>query len=202
MRHPEITDWADFVRAGADDGDRAALQEHLDAGCGLCRATVVALERVAQLAAAELSAAVPGGAVRSVKAYFATRHPESHGRWRELRLGRTFDSHLAPAPAASRADGTPARQLLFESEEYTVELSLDRAPGDSDAVLRGQILAAHGGPRSHAPVFLVGAGEVIARTVSEPQGTFEMSGRIDHSSELWVFPDDEHRIRLSLTPQD
>ncbi len=77
-------------------------------------------------------------------------------------------------------------------------MSVDQSPGAADAVLRGQILEAHGEPRSHTPVFLVGDGEVICRAISEEPGTFEMSGRLDLPCELWIFPDDENRIRLSL----
>ena len=86
MRHPKITDWADYVRAVADDGDRAALQQHLDHGCTLCEATVVALQRVAETAAADRALAIPDGTVRSVKALFAAQHPAAHGFWSELRL--------------------------------------------------------------------------------------------------------------------
>lgn len=201
MKHPKMTEWADYVRAVAGNGDREALRAHLDEGCGLCQATVTALGLVTTAAANEAAMAVPLGAVRSVKAFFSIQHSGRQGVWDELFLRRAFDSSLTPATVASRSEGEPVRQLLFESEDYTVELSLDQTPGEVDAVLRGQILEAHGEPRSHTPVFLVGDGEVIGRTISEQQGTFEMSGRLDKPCELWVFPDDEHRIRLSLAPE-
>ena len=202
MRHPKISDWTDFVRAVAADGDRAVMQRHLDQGCRDCEATVRALRQVAETVAAELALEPAAGAVRLVKAFFATQHPQAHGSWTELELRRVFDSTLAPAPAAFRAQGDGQRQLLFESDEYTVELSFEHSPGEVDAVLRGQILAAHGEPRSHAPVFLVGDGEVISRAISAQHGTFEMSGRLDQPCELWVFPDDHNRIRLRLEPDN
>ena len=202
MKHPKITQWADYVRAVAANGEREALRAHLDEGCGLCQATVAALELVAGTAANESALPVPDDAVRSVKAFFSIQHGGTQGVWTELFLRRAFDSAITAAAAASRSEGEPARQLLFESDEYTVELSLDQTPGEVDAVLRGQILEAHGEPRSHTPVFLVGDGEVIGRTISEKHGTFEMTGRLDQPCELWVFPDDEHRIRLSLSPDD
>ena len=202
MTHPKITEWADYVRAVAGAGDREALRVHLEEGCRFCQATVAALELVASTAATETAMPVPDGAVRSVKAFFSIQQGRQQGVWTELPLRRAFDSALAPAAAASRSEGEPARQLLFESDDYTVELSLDQTPGEVDAVLRGQILEAEGQPRSHIPVFLVGDGEVIGRTISEQHGTFEMTGRLDQPCELWVFPDDEHRIRLSLSPDD
>ena len=124
-----------------------------------------------------------------------------HGFWSELKLSTAFDSALAPAASGSRSQGADNRHLLFQSDQYTVELSLDFASDTVDAVLRGQILEAQGEPRSHTPVFLVGDGAVIGRTISAQQGTFEMSGRLDQPCELWVFPDDENRIRLTLTAE-
>ena len=200
MRHPDISDWTDYVRAIAGENDRSDLQNHLDEGCGPCRALVSTLERVTTTAEIDGAITPPAGAIRSVKAFFHLQHPETRDSWCELALRRAFDSALGPA-TASRSAEQATRQMLFESDEYTLELSLDYSPGEVDAVLRGQLLEAHGEPRSHTPVFLVGDGEVIGRTISEQQGTFEMSGRLDQSCELWVFPDDENRIRLSLKPE-
>ena len=200
MRHPDISDWTDFVRAIADESERAALQSHLDEGCDPCRALVSTLERVTTTAEIDGAIAPPVGTIRSVKAFFHLQHPETESRWSELLLRRAFDSAIAPA-MASRASAQTTRQMLFESDDYTLELSLDYTPGEADAVLRGQLLEARGEPRSHTPVFLVGDGEVIGRTISEPHGTFEMSGPLDQSCELWVFPDDDNRIRLSLEPE-
>jgi hypothetical protein len=170
MRHPTSPEWTDFVRAVADDGDRSILQGHLDDGCESCQAIVNALERIL---------------------------PRAVSRWSEVCLQRAFDSTLSPM-VASRSASSPRRQMLFESDDYTLGLSVDYSQGEADAVLRGQLLEAHGGPRSHTPVFLVGDGEVLGRAISEEHGTFEMSGRLDQPCELWVFPDDENRIRLTL----
>lgn len=197
MRHPTIADWADFTRAIADAGNRAALQGHLDGGCGPCRAVVAALERMVTTAEIDGAVTPPAGVVRSVKAFFDLQHPEAVSRWRDLSLRRAFDSALMPL-AASRSTGTATRQLLFESDHYTLELNVDYRPGEADAVLRGQILEAHGEPRSHTPVFLVGSGEVVARAMSERHGTFELSSPLDERFELWAFPDDGNRIRLRL----
>ena len=199
MSHYDITDWADFAREMADSGDRTAMQSHLDDGCEPCQAMVAAFQRVATVAATDAALAPPAGALRSVKAFFAVQHPPSSDCSSPLTLRRIFDSAVAPA-TASRSSTSHIRQLLFESDDYTLELSVDQSPGAVDAVLRGQILEAHGEPRSHAPVFLVGSGEVLGQAISERHGTFELSGRLDPPCELWVFPDDDHRIRLRLEP--
>jgi hypothetical protein len=197
MRHPTSPEWTDFVRAVADDGDRSILQGHLDDGCESCQAIVNALERILTTAEIDGALAPPAGAVRSVRAYFDVQQPRAVSRWSEVCLQRAFDSTLSPM-VASRSASSPRRQMLFESDDYTLGLSVDYSQGEADAVLRGQLLEAHGGPRSHTPVFLVGDGEVLGRAISEEHGTFEMSGRLDQPCELWVFPDDENRIRLTL----
>lgn len=196
-RHYDITEWADFSRGVGDPRDRAAMQEHLDDGCEPCRAMAHALGRVAAVAARDIRLTPPAGALRSVTAILSVYRPDAVSRWRDLLPRRVFDSALAPA-MASRSTQPDVRHLLFESDAYTVEVSVACSAGSVDALLRGQILETHGGPRSHAPVFLVGDGEVIGRAVSERHGTFEMSGPLDQPCELWVFPDDNNRIRLSL----
>lgn len=199
MKHPRISAWVDYARAVPDGSDLAAMQRHLDDGCESCAATVAALEKV--ITTAEIDGAVtpPDGALRSAKAFFAIKHPESRSGWSDLGMRQAFDSLLGPAVAV-RSSSPQVRQMLFESDDYTLELSVDYSPGTVDATLRGQILETHGEPRSHTPVFLVGGGEVIGRAISRQQGTFEMSGSVDRTTELWVFPDDENRIRLSLEP--
>ena len=199
MRHPKISDWTDYVRAVADESDRSALQGHLDGGCRPCQAVVTGLEQVITTAEIDGAVAPPAGAVRSVKAFFDMQQPEAASRWSELVMRQAFDSSMAPM-VASRSSSLASRQMLFESDDYTLELSVDYTPGEVDAVLRGQILQSHGEPRSHTPVFLVGDGEVIGRAISAQHGTFELSSRLDSRCELWVFPDDENRIRLSLKP--
>ena len=202
MTHFDITQWADFVRGLGDSAETAAMQRHLDGGCQRCASISGALGQLTETSEVDAAIAPPAGALRSVKAFFSVQRPEAASSWCELTLSRVFDSRLAPAPAASRAPAGPGRQLLFESDDYTLELSVDRLPDASEAVLRGQLLEARGEPRSHTPVFLVGGGEVLDRAISERQGTFEMIGRLDRPCELWVFPDDENRIRLSLGPDN
>ena len=200
MPHPKISDWTDYVRAVADEDDRSAMRSHLDSGCRPCQAVGAGLERVLTTAENDGAVAPPDGAVRSVRAFFDMQRPEAQSRWSELAMRQAFDSALAPM-VASRSSSLASRQMLFESDDYTLELSVDYTPGEVDAVLRGQIMESHGEPRSHTPVFLVGDGEVIGRAISAQHGTFELSSRLGSRCELWVFPDDENRIRLSLKPE-
>ncbi len=195
MRHFAITSWVDYVRGLADGSRQTAIKRHLDAGCRDCEAMVTAFCRVVAIAAEPHCP--PTGAVRAVEAFFAVERLGRRGHHGELPLRSLFDSALAAAPAARRSHGL-GRRLLFEADGYTLELSIDRSPDTADGVLRGQLLAAQGEPRSYAPVFLVGAGTVTDRTLTEPSGTFEVGGRLDVPCELWLFPDEEHRIRLPL----
>lgn len=195
MRHFAITSWADYVRGLTEVSHWTAMEGHLDAGCRRCEAMVTTLRRVAAITAAPGSP--PAAAMRSVEAYFAVESRARRGGRHELQVRSLFDSARAASPAASRAPGV-GRRLLFEAGGYTLELSVDRSPDSADGVLRGQLLAARGGPRSYAPVFLVGADTVTDRALTEPSGTFEVSGCLDAPCELWLFPDQEQRIRLPL----
>lgn len=198
MLHPAISDWTDFARATARPDDRSLMQRHLDGGCDSCRAALSAMQRVATTAELDGALAPPAGAVRSAKAFFELQQLEGGAQSAEDALEPRFDSALVPTRAA-RSTSSTARQLLFESGDYTLELCFDHAPGEADVLLRGQILEADGEPRSHTPVFLVGGGEVRGRAISALRGTFELSSRLDPGCELWLFPDDDNRIRLSLT---
>ncbi len=88
MKHPEISGWTDYVGALTDGGE-GAMQSHFDGGCELCRSTLTALERVVETANA--APAPPIAAVRSVKAFFAVQHPQSHGGWRLVKPRIAFD---------------------------------------------------------------------------------------------------------------
>jgi hypothetical protein len=197
MRHPEITTWTDHARGLGSDNQLSALRQHR-ASCAPCRTTLRALQLVAAVGRADAAATPPAWALRSVQAFFTTRHPQAPSPWRDLRLQATFDSSVAPAPAGIRSRLDDRRQLLFESDDYIVELSLDQEPGSAAARVCGQIFETRGEPRSHTPVFLVGKGGVLGRAISQRHGYFELTGRLARSCELWVFPDDESRIRLDL----
>lgn len=201
MIHYRPGEWADYVRGLRSGACAAEMQGHLETGCSPCTALHDYLTRVAATARRDRADAPSDAVLRSVKAFYAFQRGQTPAG-RTVGLRRLFDSALAPATMATRAAESDERQLLFESDEYTLELSVDRSPEAEEAVLRGQLLEAHGEPRSHTPVFLMGGGEVLGRTISEEQGTFEIVGRLVRPCELWVFPDEEHHIKLRLDPEN
>ena len=76
MKHFDLGQWANFVRAAGNGSARAAMQVHLDSGCRRCETLVGQLRRVAALPAADALQAPPDYAVRSIKAYFGLNRPE------------------------------------------------------------------------------------------------------------------------------
>lgn len=109
-----------------------AMQKHIDDGCSQCSATLQTWESVLSVAEKESILTPPADVVRVVKSFAAT--PEaSHG----VRL--VFDSDLQPAHAGIRGS-ISARQLLYQTHDYYVDLRLEPRRESDRACLVGQVM--------------------------------------------------------------
>ena len=72
-RHYDVPEWTDFVRGLGDDAQRAAMQQHLSAGCARCGEFVATLQRFAPIASTETQYEPPEEAVRRAEALFQPR---------------------------------------------------------------------------------------------------------------------------------
>ena len=132
MDHFDEMAWVDFARSLVPEDTRLAMQHHLDDGCKECLVTMETWQSIFAVAKGEGALTPPADAIRVVKSFADPAQP-SPG----VRL--VFDSNLQPAAAGIR--GTmAARQLLYQTDDYYVDLRLEPG-GDSDrACLVGQVM--------------------------------------------------------------
>lgn len=200
MRHFDITRWTDFVRGTLEPGARAPMEKHLETGCGRCGRIVAALERLVAEAAAKV--APPDYAERSVKAFFALNRPQPESILRKLVLRSTFDSRLEPATVPVRGEAGEARHLRLESEEFLLDLRLEREGRRQTTLVEGQIVRRDGAPMANAPTYLVSDGGVQPRGFTDEIGAFGFELRSGLDAELWLGADEKRLLVVDLPAAD
>ncbi len=202
MKHYDLSEWTDYVRAVAIGAEaREAMENHLEAGCGRCAEAVSLLQAVAAAAEAETLCEPPAFAVRSVRAFFALQRPEGISGWSALPLRVAFDSALAPLATGVRglAGGEPSgRHLVCHTEEVALDLRTDRAATGEEMVMVGQIVGSADGPLPNVPAFLISRGEIVSRAFTGEHGEFQMRFAPTEAVRLCLLLDDEDAIDLSL----
>lgn len=199
MRHFDTAHWADFARGLVSDEDRVAMRGHLDAGCGRCDGLLETCRRLLGVAAAD--AAQPPLAVvqRSAKAIFDLSRPERRSLLDILPLELKLDSALAPVVAGVR-EGVPAvRQLLYESEQFTLDVQVESLPESRGSIVTGQLLTPpRGAGLGRVPACLVADDRVAASGLTSKLGEFELAADLGASPELWLLLNDDRSISVSL----
>jgi hypothetical protein len=166
MKHFDDAAWSDFVKDVLQSPQREFMQAHLDTGCKRCRAVLDRWRKVVQLANQERFFVPPEDSVRVAKSQFTAL--ATLGNF-QVRL--VFDSLLQPANAGVR--GAPsARQLLFETDEFSIDLRLDPQPAGVSLI--GQILDRAGAkqPVSELPIHLQQGRLQLNSTNTNPSGEF------------------------------
>ncbi len=176
MRHLDIGHWVDLVRGLAGRRERALMKAHLASGCTKCRRTVEMLRAVAALAAVEGKYEVPAHAVQGAKAIYALNRPEKVYVPRRSLARLVYDSFKEPLPAGVRARHRLTRRALYEAGEYSLDLRLEHQIGTPAVNLVGQIASQENPekPLADLPVFLVSGKEIIAHTLSNAFGEFQI----------------------------
>ena len=118
------------------------MQTHIDGGCKRCAATLEVWKSVRSIAAQERAFTPPGDTVRVVKSQFVAAASEVNRGFRLL-----FDSTLQPITAGIRGS-IAARQVLYETDEYYIDLRLEPRRDADRACLVGQILNRKGKERT------------------------------------------------------
>lgn len=132
MKHFSEASWTDFARNLVSKAERMAMQKHLDDGCEKCTTTLRTWESVLSAAEHESALTPPDDIVRIVKS-FAAAAVASPG----VRL--VFDSILQPAAEGIRGS-VAARQLLYQTDQYYVDLRLEPRRESDRGCLVGQVM--------------------------------------------------------------
>jgi hypothetical protein len=177
MKHFDETAWADFARNVMTPATKMTMQQHLDQGCKPCAAALKTWQSVHVVAQAESALTPPADVVRVVKSQFAAVTPEKN-----LGVRLLFDSGLAPLAAGVRGS-VAARQFLYETDEYYIDLRVEPQHQTSqhhtsqhNAAVVGQVLHRAGKDRAAqgVTVFLQEGGRSIAETSTNQFGEFQL----------------------------
>jgi hypothetical protein len=181
VKHFSEALWADFVRKNMmSPSTKTAMQQHLDDGCKKCVAILRVWQNVLAIGQKESAFTPPDDIVRLAKSQLAALMPEQS---RGIRL--LFDSNLQPVTAGVRGS-VSARQFLYETDDYYIDLRLEPRRESDRACLVGQVLnrvskerAAHG-----VAVRLQEGNLPVAETKTNQFGEFQLE--FDATADLCV----------------
>jgi hypothetical protein len=201
MKHFDISQWTDFGRGVIPAPERAAMETHLSAqGCARCRATLDLVRGVVAVAQTAERYTPPDYAVRCAKALSALQQPQK-ARFPSLIAHLIYDSFRDPIPAGMRSEDRVSRQALYEAGDFCLDLRLEHDRGAPLVTLVGQLTnrTAPDSSVPEAPVLLMARNDVVAHTVSNPFGEFQMEYAPVRSLRLCVPLDPSgRRIEVSL----
>lgn len=193
MKHFDEASWADFARNLVAPGTKMTMQLHIDEGCRKCANLLNTWQIVHAVGQAEGALTPPSDVVRVVKSQFAVVAPEKSLGFRLL-----FDSSLAPVPAGMRGS-VAARQFLYETDEYYIDLRVEPHREAHQAALVGQVLNRTG--KRAAPglaVLLQDGKRPVAETSTNQFGEFQFEFKATNSLSISVRRDKSDAIILPL----
>ena len=176
MMHYDISQWTDFGRGVVASSERAAMETHLsEQGCARCRATLDLVRGVVAIARKADHDTPPDYAVRCAKALSALL-PAQKSRFPSLIAHLVYDSFRDPLPAGMRSEDQLSHQALYEAGDFCLDLRLEHDQRTPFVTLVGQ-LTNRTTPQSampEAPILLMARNDVVAHTISNPFGEFQM----------------------------
>jgi hypothetical protein len=193
VKHFSEAQWVDFVRNLTLPKARMAMQQHIDNGCDRCSDTLRTWQDVFSIAGGESVFVPPADVVRIVRSQFAASVPTASTG---IRL--VFDSMLQPLTAGTRGS-IAARQFLYETDEYYIDLRLEPR-ADDRACLVGQVLnrfGAHGAVQE-VPIRLHEGKQPVAHTLTNQFGEFQLEFEPGESLSISISCDQADEIILPL----
>jgi len=173
MKHFTVWEWVDFVGSVDEPETHSAMSAHLG-GCPSCQRMVQMLRAVAELALKESGYEPPERALRYAQAIYSMYRPEKSGLAR-LIAQLVHDSAMVPLPAGIRAEDRLSRHLVYQAENYYLDLQLEYQPSGR-VTLIGQ-LANQGAPAistANVPVCLMERSTLLATTLCNQLGEFHL----------------------------
>jgi len=180
VKHFSEESWAELARNLVSGNAKMVMQQHLEDGCKRCEATFQMWQSALLITGSESLYTPPMDVVRVVKSQFVALTPEAFPSVRLL-----FDSNLEPATAGLRGVAT-ARQFLFETDEYYIDLRLEPRRESERACLVGQILIRSGLERAAkgVSVRLLAGKRAVAETATNQFGEFQFE--FDAANDLCI----------------
>lgn len=196
MKHFADAAWADFARRIASPDDMAAMQQHLATGCTKCEARLKMWQSVASVTEQELTYLPPDDQVRVAKSLLAGIAVRSQ---QNLSVRLVFDSVLQPSAAGFRGY-VATRQLLYETDQYFIDLRLEPQRNSDRFALVGQVLdRSRRGMASHGQMVRLLQGTLqLEQTVINEFGEFQFEFRAENGLSIAIGMDLENVILLPL----
>ncbi|MDE3168247.1 MAG: hypothetical protein KGN36_20760 [Acidobacteriota bacterium] len=200
MKHYDIERWVDFARNLVRVEERTEMNGHLSAGCIRCRSLAGLSEKLTAVCANLPASQVPDHAVRLARAIFPVQPQSRPTRGNRLPIEVIFDSFLAPAPAGLRSTWQVGWQGLYRAGACSLDLRIEPELKSSRASVTGQVNnhVAPSVPMGNLPVDLRCGNQIIARTVSNPFGEFQLEYEQRARLKLVVHLPDSRRMELPL----
>ncbi len=200
MTHFTLEDWADFARGVVEGERRTAMKNHLDSGCKSCSQVASLWQRVHGIARRESAYEPPEIAIRNSKAMFGTRRKQERVPKRALRVKLLFDSYLQPQFAGVRSAGTTARQLLYGTGDYQIDIRIEPQEDSEKVALVGQVFNANDVDQylERTRVTLFQAGKLRAETATNRFGEFRLECDLKAGLQLRVALPEGTELRVPV----
>jgi hypothetical protein len=173
MSHFGAIAWVDFARGLLPAGERILMERHLSEGCVDCVSELAFFAKVALAGVGVAEAVAPEDIVQTARNIFPPR--EKQKPLLERLVARlVYDSFADLAPAGVRSGRAMSRQLMYEVEDYLVDLRLE---GERDSTLVsvvGQIANRNlpASPMVDRSIRIVSGKSVVCKTLSNGFGEF------------------------------
>ena len=162
------------------------MQKHLAEDCANCQKIHELWTNVAAGARREPLYEPPSHALRSARGQFALGRalPWKKGSFGTFRM--VFDSLLSPLPSGIRSSGVLARQLVYQVNDYFLDLKLEREPSSDKMSLVGQIRNSQDPDKKMAdiPVILLLGQSHLGQATTNVFGEFRL--KLDPKEGLWL----------------
>ena len=175
------------------------MDAHLSTGCRRCQTTLAFVRQVTSVAHSGSLEEPPADSIHWVKAIAAVRRPQRSPSRLLARL--VYNSRLDPLPAGLRAEHQPFHRALYEAGRFALDVRVEHDRGAPLVTLVGQVTDREQPDRflAGAPVLLMAQGDVLAHTVANRFGEFQMEHAPARSLRLCVVVDrDGTRVEAPL----
>lgn len=203
MSHHDIATWIDYVRGVLDPAATSEMRAHLETGCELCGGTVRRLTQVVAVSRTDRALDPPAHLVQFAKAAFSIRQSSRIVSLPMMAARLVFNSLTGALVSGTRGPSEDvSRQTLYEAGDFSVHLRFEQPARAARVSLVGQIANRRTPepPMSHVPVLLTRGRVVVARSLSNEFGEFQVEYEPQASLQLHIpVAGGRQRIRVSLT---